>query len=203
MKKHQQECRHLIAREAARLMYEEQVGEYFTAKKMAAKRLFGSSRQMAFNPKMLPSNGEIQQLLHSHADMYEGADRQHRLREMRELALLLMQELEPFYPRLIGSVSTGHIRQGSDIDLHIFADSLEDVDLFLQQQGYEYEIKQVDIQKNGVIQRYNHFYLPLAYPVELSLYPLADRRITTRSSTDGKPIKRLTAADVQRLLIGG
>lgn len=202
MKKNQQQCRYLIAREAARLMYEEQVGEYFTAKKMAAKRLFGSSRQMAFNPKMLPSNGEIQQLLHGYADLHEGADRQYRLREMRQLALLLMQELAPFHPRLIGSVSTGQIRQGSDIDLHIFADSVEEVDLFLQQQGYEYELKQVDIQKNSSIQRYNHFYLSLAYPVELSLYPLVERRITTRSSTDGKPIKRLTCTDVQRLLEG-
>ena len=32
--------------------------------------------------------------------------------------------LARFRPRLIGSVRTGHVRKGSDIDIHIFGDSL-------------------------------------------------------------------------------
>jgi len=40
---------------------------------------------------------------------------------MRVIALEAMQALERFSPRLIGSVATGHVRRGSDIDLHVCA----------------------------------------------------------------------------------
>ena len=43
---------------------------------------------------------------------------------MRLDALRLMRLLARFRPRLIGSVRTGHVRKGSDIDIHIFCDSL-------------------------------------------------------------------------------
>ncbi len=51
-----------IAREAARLMYEEGVKEYFKAKHMAAKRVLGKSagKKQRHRPAGLPSNGEIQ-----------------------------------------------------------------------------------------------------------------------------------------------
>jgi hypothetical protein len=32
-----------------------------------------------------------------------------------------MQALTPFTPRLIGSVATGYVRSGSDVDIHVFA----------------------------------------------------------------------------------
>jgi hypothetical protein len=38
-----------------------------------------------------------------------------------------MRLLCRFRPRLIGSVMTGHVRKGSDIDLHLFSDSVEPV----------------------------------------------------------------------------
>jgi len=40
-------------------------------------------------------------------------------------ALRLMRLLSRFRPRLIGSVMTGHVRAGSDIDLHLFSDSID------------------------------------------------------------------------------
>ncbi len=55
------QIRQTLAKEAARLMYEEDVSQYFDAKRMAAKRLFGQSgkKGMQYRPKDLPSNGEI------------------------------------------------------------------------------------------------------------------------------------------------
>src|SRR6266851_2721499 len=111
--------RQAIALEAARLMYERTESEYFTAKRKAAKRL---CRQWV-KPEDLPSNAEIREQIQLFARLHEGGRRTENLREMRLEALRMMRLLRPFKPRLIGSVMTGHVRKGSDIDLHVFSDS--------------------------------------------------------------------------------
>src|SRR3954469_9310729 len=107
--------RQAIALEAARLIYERVESEYFSAKRKAAKRLC----RRGVKPEDLPSNAEIRDLIQSFARTHEGDRRTARLRDMRFAALKLMRTLCRFRPRLIGSVMTGHVRRGSDIDLHL------------------------------------------------------------------------------------
>lgn len=38
-----------------------------------------------------------------------------------------MRLVPKFHPKLIGSVITGHVRQGSDIDIHVFSDSVDSI----------------------------------------------------------------------------
>ncbi|HEU4537984.1 MAG TPA: nucleotide-binding enzyme, partial [Polyangiaceae bacterium] len=54
-----------LALEAARIMYQEGVKQYFTAKRIAAKRVLGrvGGRRLRFRPQELPSNGEIRDAL--------------------------------------------------------------------------------------------------------------------------------------------
>src|SRR5437660_9449730 len=111
--------RQAIALEAARLMYERVESEYFTAKRKAAKRL---CRQWV-KPEDLPSNAEIREQIQVFARLHEGDRRTENLRDMRLEALRLMRALRAFRPRLIGSVMTGRIRKGSDIDIHVLSDS--------------------------------------------------------------------------------
>src|SRR5206468_12247776 len=108
--------RQAIALEAARLMYDRVESEYFTAKRKAAKRL---CRQWV-KPEDLPSNAEIREQIQVFARIHEGDRRTENLRAMRLEALRMMRILRAFKPRLIGSVMTGHVRKGSDIDLHVF-----------------------------------------------------------------------------------
>src|SRR3954469_24450507 len=108
--------RQAIALEAARLMYERAESEYFTAKRKAAKRLCRGP----VKPSDLPSNAEIRDRIQLFARLHEGEQRTANLKEMRLAALHLMRQLLRFRPRLIGSVMTGHVRKGSDIDLHVF-----------------------------------------------------------------------------------
>src|SRR5215813_4482938 len=110
--------RQAIALEAARLMYERVESEYFTAKRKAAKRLC----RKGVKPEDLPSNAEIRDQIQTFARIHEGDRRTRHLRDMRLEALRLMRLLRLFKPRLIGSVMTGHVRKGSDIDIHVFAD---------------------------------------------------------------------------------
>src|SRR4051812_9066365 len=113
--------RRQIAFLAAQMMYHRTESEYFTAKRKAAKQLGVEYRHRPGDlPSDLPSNKEIRDQIQAMARIHEGPKRLEHLRDMRLDALRLMRMLARFRPRLIGSVRTGHVRKGSDIDIHIF-----------------------------------------------------------------------------------
>lgn len=194
------QIRQTLAKEAARLMYQEGVSQYFDAKKMAAKRMFGHAgkKGMQYRPKDLPSNGEISIEMAKLVELLED-DTEQRLAAMRATALVIMKDLSQFHPRLIGSVSTGRIRKDSDIDLHIFTDSVEELEKHLYYLQWQFDKKQIVIRQGNKFVEYTHIYVEADFPVELSVYPLLELRVTGRSSTDSKPINRLKIADVERL----
>src|SRR5271163_2871040 len=127
--------RQAIALEAARLMYERTESEYYTAKRKAAKRLCRGS----LKPEDLPSNAEIRDQIQVFARIHEGDQRDRHLRDMRLQAWRMMRLLGPFRPRLIGSVMTGHVRKGSDIDIHLFTDRVGLVTDLLERDGYQFD----------------------------------------------------------------
>lgn len=194
--------RQRLAVEAARLMFEEGISQYLDAKRIAARRLLGRSgaSRVRFRPADLPSNGEIRAELLAMAALAEGPSRHRRLFAMRAVALQTMGALDAFHPRLIGSVASGHIRRGSDIDLHVFTDVEDALLQALSSLGWGYDLDRVAIQKDGRIQEFLHVYLDRGFPVELSLYPTRQRRITTRSSTDGRPIDRISPGRLRDLI---
>src|ERR1700676_4828422 len=137
--------RQAIALEAARLMYERVETEYFTAKRKAAKRL---CRQWV-KPEELPSNAEIREQIQLFARLHEGDQRTKNLRAMRLEALRLMRLLRTYRPRLIGSVMTGHVRKGSDIDIHVFCDSVGLLTDLLEQEAYQFDVERKQIVKHN------------------------------------------------------
>jgi len=191
-----------ITLEAARLMYEEGVKQYFTAKRLAARRLLGRTggRSLRYRPQDLPSNGEIRDALLALAELAEGDGRTRRLFAMRIVALRALHALEPFTPRLIGSVSTGHIRRGSDIDVQVFSDDADALVAHVHGLGWVYETERVTILKGGVVREYLHVHVRDDFELELTVYPRADLRYRPRSSTDGKPIVRVRASVLEALL---
>lgn len=197
------EIRQQLASEAARLIYEEGVEQYFDAKRLAAKRIFGrggGKKMSRYRPQDLPSNGEIQAALREIVQFTEGDFSQQRLFTMRVIALETMKALEPFSPRLIGSVSTGHVRRGSDIDLHVFTNNIEEIEAHIHQLGWRFKMRQVTIRVSGQYKDYTHIHTKRVFPIELSVYQYDDIRVTKRSSTDGKPIVRLKPSALERLI---
>lgn len=194
--------RRQIVLEAARLMYEEEVSQYFVAKRMAAKRMLGrgEGQRARYRPGDLPSNGEIQLALLNLAQQTEGAGRVERLDELRRIALEVMLALARFEPRLIGSVATGHVRRGSDIDIQLFADDPDDPEEWLKAAGWDYVRDDVLIHRPSGWCEYQHLRLERGAPVELTVYDRKELRRRPRSSTDGEPIERLTIRDVEALL---
>jgi hypothetical protein len=192
-----------IAAEAARLMYEEGVKQYFTAKRLAANRMLGkvAGKRMRYRPQDLPSNGEIRDALLLLADLAEGDRRSRKLFAMRVVALEAMESIAAFEPRLIGSVSTGHVRRGSDIDIQVFTDHEESLEIHLNTTGRVFEREPVSILKFGQVRDYLHLHLcDTAFPVELTVYERRELRFRPKSSTDGKPIVRVPPAALRALL---
>src|SRR5207249_11740050 len=110
-------------------------------------------------PADLPSNAEIRDEIQAFARLHEGSQRSDNLREMRLEALRLMRLLGRFRPRLIGSVMTGHVRAGSDIDLHLFSDSIEAVTSILDDNGMVYDVEHKRVRNDGEERVFTHVHV--------------------------------------------
>lgn len=189
--------RRQIAFIAAQMMYSRTETEYFTAKRKAASRLGVEYRH---RPGDLPSNREIRDQIQAMARMHEGPKRLDNLRDMRLEALRLMRQLARFRPRLIGSVLTGHVRQGSDIDIHVFTDSLALVTDLLNEFGLAHEVEHKRVIKHGEERRFTHIHVQDRYPYELTIYPEDQAHYVFKSSITGKAIERASIAELEALL---
>lgn len=212
-----------IAFLAAQLMYSRQETEYFTAKRKAAKQLGVEYR---FRPADLPSNAEIRDQIQAMARMLEGEKRLDRLQDMRIEALRMMRKLARFRPRLIGSVWTGHVRQGSDIDLHLFSDSVAIVTDTLDEFGLKYTVEHkrivkkpprrhrgasaatVSMPSSPMSQQsshsderiFTHIHIEDRFAFELTLYPEDKVHYVFKSSITGKAIERASIAELEAFL---
>lgn len=188
--------RQQIAWEAARLMYQRQESEYYQAKQKAARRL---CRGWA-KPADLPSNAEIRDQVQMLARLHEGDARTANLRAMRLAALAMMERVERFRPRLIGSVLTGHVREGSDVDLHVFSDSIEAVAHALEQHGLAYQIERKLVRKHGEALLYTHIHVSAEFEFELTVYAADQAHYIFKSSITGKPIERASIPELRQFL---
>lgn len=188
--------RRQIAWHAARLLYDRQEGEYYQAKRKAARRL--GLRWL--RPTELPSNAEIRDEVQQLARICEGAARHENLRDMRCEALRLMKLLARFRPRLVGSVLTGHIRRGSDIDLHVFANRVDAVTAELEFHGFRFDTESKRITKQGETRIYRHIHVIDRYPFELTVHPENMSHHVFKSSITGKPMERASIAELEQFL---
>jgi predicted HD phosphohydrolase len=188
--------RRQIAWHAARLMYDRQESEYYRAKLKAARRLCHGW----VKPADLPSNAEIRDEIQHFARVHEGSARLDHLREMRLEALRMMRLLKRFRPRLIGSVLTGHVRAGSDIDLHLFSNSVDSVTAELDFHGLRYETERKQVTKQGVTQIYRHVHILDRFEFELTVYLENMAHHVFKSSITGKPIERTSIAELEQFL---
>ncbi|MEO6809848.1 MAG: HD domain-containing protein [Isosphaeraceae bacterium] len=189
--------RQQIAFLAAQLMYQRTESEYFTAKRKAARQLGVEYR---YRPADLPTNREIRDQVQTMARIHEGPKRLEHLRDMRLDALRLMRTLARFRPRLIGSVRTGHVRQGSDIDLHVFSDSLALVTDALVEVALPYDVEQKRVVKHGEERTFTHIHVYDRHTYELTLYPENKVHYVFKSSITGKGIERASIAELEALL---
>ena len=189
--------RRQIVFEAARLMYSRRETEYYRAKMKAARKIC----QGWVKPSDLPSNREIRDEILRFAFIHEGDSRTDNLRDMRIEALRYMRILADFRPRIIGSVLTGFIRQGSDIDIHVFSNSIDAVERVLGNEGIDFDVENKRVRKFGEERIFNHVHIQDRYPVELTIYATDKAHYVFKSSITGKGIERASIGEFEQFLL--
>jgi hypothetical protein len=128
-----------IAMRAGRLIAEEGL-DYASAKRKAARDIVGSARASG---NWLPGNEEVEAQVRAYQELFQSDSQPARLHQLRTVALQLMQLLSEFRPHLIGAAFNGTAGEYSAIHIELYADSPKDVEIFLLNQGIEFDVCEV------------------------------------------------------------
>lgn len=184
--------------EAARIMAEDGVRDFQSAKRKAAHRL------NLPEDKNWPGNAEIEAALKQHLELFH-QELPKTLRELRESALAAMRLLEAFRPKLVGEVLRGALTRFPEVQLHLTANTLEEVDLFLSSQNIPHDLSTRRVRYNG--ERFNQ--IPtlrfFAGDTAFALYVFTQETIREAplSPVDGHPMHRANAKEVAVLIENG
>lgn len=201
-----QQLRALIAQNAARMMAEDGISDYAYAKKKAGRQLGVLDNQG------LPSNIEIEDELKIYHALYLSEAQPENLEQLRKNALFTMELLERFNPYLTGAVLDGTAGIGSETHIHLFADSLKEVEIFLLNQDIPFETneKAYRVLNDGKFDKKGKarkkvpvFTLETALGlIQISVFEVDDVRVPTKRAADGSNALRANIATVRQLLVG-
>lgn len=191
--------RKAVAYEAARVMSEHGIRDFLFAKRKAAERLGVA------DGGLLPRNAEIEAALAEYQRLYGGEQHDESLHAQRLAALSAMRLLQQFNPRLVGAVLAGTATEHSDVQLHVFADSVEAVTFFLIDRRIAHEVdeKRVRMNVSRVLLQPTVWFEVDDHPIEALVFDQDGIRQAPVSLVDGKPMRRAVLAEVEALLVSG
>lgn len=203
-KENLQQLRQLIAQQAARMMAEDGVSDFAYAKKKAGRQLG------AVDNSTMPSNAEIEEELKLYNALFLSEEQPENLYDLRANALFTMQLLDRFNPHLTGAVLDGTAGLMSETHIHLFADSVKDVEMFLLNQKIPFDVneKSYRILNDGKRDKKgdNRKTVPVFTLetekglIRLSVFDVDDIRIATKRAADGSNADRLNIDGVKALL---
>ncbi len=185
-----------IAREAARILVESGSRNFLQAKRKAAQRLGVEGE------RGLPGNDEVERALYEYQRLFHPDRHDADLRRLRETGLQAMRLLERFSPRLVGAVLEGTADRYSEVNLHLFADAVEEVGLFLMDQGIPAELmdRRLRDARGRQVQQPEYRFMAGDVPVGLTVFVGPGERQSPLSPVDGRPMRRASLAQVSALL---
>lgn len=190
------ETRRRVALEAARIMVDEGLHDFQSAKRKAANRLNVNDRIE------MPSNAEIDHEVKQYLALFKAGSQSAQIKEMRQEALKAMNFLERFQPRLVGSVLEGTAAENSRITLHVFALTSEELNFFFMDHNIPFEVADVNIRTSG--RDTKQFPVIRFYagdmPMEVVVFPKTEQRQVPLSQVDGKTMRRADASEVRGLI---
>ena len=199
-----QQLRQLIAQLAAKMMAEDGISDFAYAKKKAGRQLG------ALDNSVLPSNTEIDEELKLYNALFLSDEQPENLAKLRKSALFTMQLLEKFNPHLTGAVLDGTAGIGSETQIHLFADSLKDIEMFFLNQDIPFETneKSYRIMNDGKRDKKGDhrkkvpvFILEMDTGlIKISVFDVDDIRVSTKHASDGSNADRLDIPGVIALL---
>ncbi|KPK10719.1 MAG: hypothetical protein AMJ68_08335 [Acidithiobacillales bacterium SG8_45] len=184
------------ATEAARILAEEGVVDYQLAKRKAAERLAlpGQSN--------LPTNEEVEHALVEHLQLFQAKQLAQRIAEHRRVACEAMKFLEAYQPRAVGTVLTGIITRYDDIQLHVCADSPEQIAMTLMDHSIPHDQSQRRFRygKDRYVEKPVFRFTASDINIELAVFAPAEFREPPLSPINGKPMKRASFKELQTLV---
>jgi hypothetical protein len=180
---------------AARLMAENGIQDYGAAKRKAARQAGVP------DTRDLPDNQEIEAALKTYQSLYQADEQPAILRDLREIAVSAMERFTRFNPYLVGSVLTGTAGEHSDINLHLFADSAKEFEIYLLNEKCEFELetrnfKLGERQEAVPVYRIEHD----GEIISAAVFERDDERIMQKYKADGRSVERAKIAEVKALL---
>ncbi len=203
-RENQDHMRQMIAQQAARMMAEDGINDFAYAKKKAGKQLGISENSV------LPTNAEIEEEIRLYHEIYNADEQPLELAKLRKAALITMQIFERFNPHLTGSVLDGTAGKFAQTNIHLFADSAKEVEMFLlnmqipfesSEKAYRLSDKPSKDKKDKVRKSVPVFTLETEFGVQkLSVFDVDDLRIATKKASDGSNAERIDIAELQALI---
>lgn len=186
--------RQKIVMEAARLMAEEGVRDYQSAKRKAAHRL------SLPDDKNWPANTEIEAALKQHLELFQKEWPQ-TVRALREEALEAMTLFHDFSPKLVGEVLSGTATRFSEVQLHLTA-TPEEMSLFLTGHNIPFDLEDRRLRYNGDRVTQVPVFRFVAGDTPFSLYVLSPEAVRELplSPVDGRPMHRAGPRELAALL---
>lgn len=199
MSKKDRQLREHIATEAARLIIEDGIKSYYQAKRKAAAAV-GTAEA-----RNLPTNQEIEQAVGAYLRLFKSDSQPVILEKLRQAALEAMDFFAHFNPRLVGSVLSGLASEHSDLNLHLFADTQEEVAIFLTEAGIPHQLnsRQLSLSPKETQTFPTFRFLAGEVSVELTVFSANGIRHAPLSPINGKPMRRAGRKEVQALLESG
>ena len=187
-----------IAYIAARMMAEDGVADFATAKNKAARQA-GLA-----DSKILPDNSEIEEALREYQGLYQKDEQPLHLRRLREVAVKVMRDFEPFRPALVGSVLAGTAGQFSDVNLQVFTDDPKALTMFLLNRRYRFDEGSRRVRRGERMDPVPQISLEVEdVTVTLTVLDRDDERSAPRARLEaGDAPQRARLADVEALLGG-
>ena len=187
--------RQMVADEAARLMDEHAIEDYGLAKRKAAERLALTDRGS------LPRNAEIEAALHERQRLFGGTRHSDALLRLRRAARNAMVMFAEFEPRLAGPVLAGTASENADVEIHLFADSPEQVSFKLIRDDIPHELTERRLRRDDQYVNYPTYrFVAGDTPIEVTVFPLLGLRQAPRSPVDGRPMRRASLRELDTLL---
>ncbi|RYG79334.1 hypothetical protein EON77_09290 [bacterium] len=189
------QLRAAIAQEAARIMEEHGIQDFFTAKNKAAERF------AMYDAAVLPKNSEIEAALVARQRLFGGEQHDQTLAVQRRVALAAMQMLAKFEPRLVGAVLSGSATEHADIQLHLFSDSAETVFFELMDRRIAYEVieRRVKMNADRQVGVPGATFMIDRTTIEALVFPTDGIRQAPVSPVDGRPMRRASVTEVSQL----
>lgn len=188
-------AREHIAYQAARLIAEDGITDFAAAKRKAARQLGAS------DTRHLPSNEEIEEALRTYQSLFHADAWRDRLRSLRVLARNSMQMFEKFRPHLVGGLVTGSIGRISSVQLHLFAESPKDVELFMLSRNLRYASREARLYvSNSEIRAPAYAIEAELADVELAVLATEHEHRPARATPDGRPLPRASLTSVEALI---